>query len=80
MTTKSKSKAEDDRKLEAAPDRVTKAHGGQLVEAISFDQLEPMNDPNCKHEKLVRDESETDFNAFTCANTRCNEVFLFDKQ
>lgn len=78
--TRSKSKAEDDRKLEGAPDRVTKTHGGRLVEAVAPEDLESFNDATCKHEKLVRDESETDFNAFLCANPQCSEVFLYDKQ
>lgn len=77
--TKSKSRAEDDRRLEGAVDRVTKRHGGQVVESISTDELESFNDANCTHEKRVPDPSETDFDAYTCANPLCNEVFLYDK-
>lgn len=77
--TKSTSRAEDERRGEERPDRVTKTHGGQVVEAISLDELESVNDAECKHEKLVRDESETDFLAFVCANPKCSEVVLFNK-
>lgn len=54
-------------------------HGGELVEAVAPEELESVNDAECKHEKLVRDETETDFNAFVCANPNCGVVVLFDK-
>lgn len=75
--TKSKSKAEDERREPES--RVNKVHGGKLVEAVAPEDLESMNDADCKHEKLIRDASETDFNAFMCANPNCNEVMLYDK-
>lgn len=78
--TKSESRQEDDRRSEASPDRVTKVHGGQVAESISVDELESFNDADCKHEKLVRDPSETEFNAFICANPNCSEVVLFNKK
>jgi hypothetical protein len=73
--TKSNSREED----KEIPSRVDKVHGGEIVEAVSPDELESFNDADCKHEKLVRDESETDFKAFMCANPLCNEVMLYDK-
>lgn len=76
---RSKSKAEDSRRRDEAPDRVTKEHGGELVEAISEEELSLVNDPKCKHVKLVRDPSEKDFNAFICSNADCGVVVLFDK-
>lgn len=78
--TKSNSVQEDERRESESPSRVTKVHGGQTVESISPENLESFNDSECKHEKLVRDESETDFVAFMCANPLCNEVMLYDKE
>lgn len=78
--TRSKSTQEDARREEAGvQSRVTKTHGGELVEAIAPEDLESFNDADCKHEKLIRDPSETDFNAFACANPKCNEVVLYNK-
>lgn len=57
----------------------SKKHGGDLVEAISVDELEPMNEPDCKHEMMQRDFTETDYLAFVCANEKCGLVKLFDK-
>lgn len=76
---RSKSKSEDTERLKGAQDRVSKEHGGVLVEAVAPEDLESFNDANCKHENLVRDPTETEWNAFTCANEKCNEVVLFDK-
>lgn len=77
---KSTSPQEDSRRSEVTPDKVSKTHGGTLVEAVSVEDLESFNDADCKHERLLRDESETEFIAFTCANPKCNEVVLFDKE
>lgn len=77
--TKSKSKEEDAKREKTEPTRMGKVHGGKVVETISPDQLESFNDANCKHELLVRDETETDFNAFACANPACNEIVLYDR-
>jgi hypothetical protein len=77
--TRSKSRAEDDDKLKGAPDKVTAKHGGKVVEAISEDELISVHDSECKHKNLVRDPSETEFNAFMCANPNCAVVVLFDK-
>lgn len=79
MTKRSSSKQEDQRREEQAPNRITKLHGGELVEAIAPEELESFNDADCKHNTLVRDASETEYNAFICANPKCNEVVLFDK-
>ena len=76
---KSDSVQEDERREQATPSRMSKAHGGSTVESIAPEELEPMNDADCKHEKLIRDETETEFNAFVCANEKCNEVVLFKK-
>lgn len=72
---KSKSKEED----KDISSRVDKTHGGEIVESVAPQDLESFNDADCKHKKLIRDETETDFNAFMCANTLCNEVMLYDK-
>jgi hypothetical protein len=77
--TRSKDSQEDERREAGAPSRVTKTHGGQTVESIAPEDLESLNDAECKHEKLVRDETETDYNAFVCANPKCSEVVLFSK-
>lgn len=77
--TKSNSRSEDDARNESASNRVDKTHGGEVVEAIAPEEVELMNDPECKHVELVRDESETDFNGFICANPRCGIVVLFEK-
>lgn len=76
MTTNKSNSKEDDKDQ---PSRVDKTHGGELVEAIAPGELESFNDADCKHEKLIRDETEKDFNAFLCANPLCNEVFMYDK-
>lgn len=77
--SRSKSKSEDAERAKASRGRVDTEHGGELVEAIAPEELESFNDADCKHEQLIRDESETEFNAFFCANPKCNEVVLFDK-
>lgn len=77
--TRSKSRSEDKARNEERPDKVTRDHGGELVEAIAPEELELMNQPECKHTTLVRDASETEFNAFICANPNCGVVVLFDK-
>lgn len=77
--TKSSSRQEDEARESEKPGRFQKAHGGELVESISEDELELMNEPECIHETLIRDESETDFNGFICANPKCGIVVLFDK-
>lgn len=76
---KSTSAAEDERREQATPSRMSKTHGGQTVESIAPEDLESFNDAECKHEKLIRDDTETEWNAFICANPKCNEVVLFDK-
>lgn len=80
MTKASNSKQEDERREKEAPTRMGKTHGGELVEAVSREELESFNDADCKHERLVRDPSETEFNAFVCTNPKCNEVVLFGKE
>lgn len=59
--------------------RVDETHGGELLEAVAPEDLESFNDANCKHVTLVRDASETEFNAFMCANPDCNIIVLYDK-
>lgn len=78
--TRSKSSEEDAKRAETTKGRVDSTHGGQVVEAIAPEDLELMNDPDCKHELLVRDPSETEFNAFVCANPDCGIVAIYDKQ
>jgi hypothetical protein len=76
---KSNSKSEDEEKAKQSKGRVDLTHGGELVEAISPDDLISVHDSSCKHKTLVRDPSETEFNAFICANPDCGEVMLYDK-
>ena len=76
---RSTSSQEDQRREEAIPSRMSKTHGGVVVESIAPEDLESFNDAECKHERLIRDESETEWNAFVCANDKCNEVVLFNK-
>lgn len=78
--TKSNSKQEDERRDKEAPNRVSKIHGGKLVEAISPEDLESFNDTECKHVTLIRDPSETEFIAFICSNPKCSEVVLYNKE
>ena len=77
--TRSNSKQEDERREKAEPTRISRIHGGEVVESVAPEELESFNDANCKHELLVRDESETEFNAFICANEACNEVVVYNK-
>ena len=77
--TRNKTRGEDVESLKKSPDKVTAKHGGKVVETISEDELISVQDSNCKHEKLVRDPSEDEFNAFMCANPNCGVVVLFDK-
>lgn len=78
MTEKRNQSREDDKRQEPMS-RVNKTHGGVLVESIATEDLESVNDANCKHEKLVRDTSETQFIGFVCSNPDCSEVVLFNK-
>lgn len=78
--SKSKSRAEDEQRAKTSKGRVESTHGGELVEAITPEELVSVHDSNCKHEKLIKDETEIDFNAFICANQNCGEVFLYDKE
>lgn len=78
-TNRSSSPEEDARREERNQSRVNRVHGGQIVEAISEEELELMNDPYCKHPNMVRDPTETDFNAFICDNPKCGEVAIVDK-
>ena len=64
---------------EEKPSRVDTTHGGELVEAISKEDLVSVNDANCTHEKAIRLEDDGDFMVFGCANPHCNEVVLYNK-
>lgn len=70
---------EDAKRDERNQSRVNRTHGGNLLEAVAPEELEPMNDPNCPHTDIVRDETETDFIAWMCANPKCGVVVLYDK-
>ena len=70
---------EDERREQAVPSRMSKAHGGQTVESVAPEDLESFNDADCPHERLIRDDTELDYIAFTCANLKCNEVVIFSK-
>lgn len=60
--------------------RVSKSHGGELVEAISVDDLELMNDPDCKHETMIPDPTEDLGTAYVCANPKCGIVAIYNKE
>lgn len=64
---------------EMGASRVSKSHGGELVEAISTDDLEVMNDPECTHEVMLPDESEDLGSAYVCANPKCGIVAIYNK-
>lgn len=70
---------EDAKRDERNQSRVNRSHGGNMVEAIAPEELEPMNEPNCPHTTATRDHSETDFIAFVCDNPKCGLVVLYDK-
>ncbi len=59
--------------------RTDRVHGGEMVEMVTYDSLEAMNDADCKHPELIRDPDDGDWNAFHCSNNKCNEIFLFPK-
>lgn len=69
----------DEYQEELGASRVNKAHGGELVEAISPDDLELMNDPECKHKTMVLDPTETLGTAYVCANPKCGIVAIYNK-
>ncbi len=78
--TKSNSRQEDEQRSKETQGRVETVHGGTLVEGISPEELIPVNDADCKHEKVVPDPTEEDFDAYMCANEKCGVVLLYDKQ
>lgn len=78
--TRSKSREEDHARGQNAKGRVESTHGGETVEAIAPEELVRVNDPDCKHERMVRDSSETEFNAFKCDNPDCGIIALYDKE
>lgn len=59
--------------------RLDQEHGGKMVEAVKPEDLVSFNDADCKHENKIPDPSETEFDAYLCANTKCNEVFIYAK-
>lgn len=69
----------DEYQEELGASRLNKQHGGELVEAISPDDLEVMNDPECKHENMVLDPTETLGTAYVCANPKCGIVAIYNK-
>jgi len=77
--TKNKTRREDSESLKSQPDKVTAKHGGKVVETVSKDELISVNDSDCKHKNLVRDPSETEWNAFMCDNPNCAIIVIFDR-
>lgn len=77
---KSTSREEDDRRFKGTRGRVDTSHGGEIVEAVSPEELHSFNDADCKHEKVIPDPTEVDFDAYLCANEKCSVVLLYDKQ
>ena len=59
--------------------RVNKIHGGELVEAISTEDLVTVSDPDCKHETMILDPTETLGTAYVCANRKCGIVAIYNK-
>lgn len=72
MNNKEQSKQTEKWKL-----RVERTHGGENVEEIEKPEL--INEPDCPHENMTRDLTETDFIAFVCDNPKCGIVKLFNK-
>lgn len=77
--TRSSSPEEDAVREERNQSRVNRVHGGQVVESIAPEEIELMNEPDCKHPNMVRDPTETDFNAFMCDNPKCGVVAIVEK-
>lgn len=69
----------DEYQEEIGASRVNKIHGGELVEAISTDDLVTVSDPECKHETMVLDPTETLGTAYVCANPKCGIVAIYNK-
>lgn len=76
MASKNKERAKNDKEGKFYVDH------GQLVERISRDELELVNDPECKHPHLVlddTDEDSDDFQVFKCQNKKCGILIVVDK-
>lgn len=69
----------DEYQEELGASRLNKQHGGELVEAISPEDLVLMNDPECKHETMIPDPTETLGTAYVCANPKCGIVAIYNK-
>ena len=67
----------DQYKEEIGASRINKVHGGELVEAISVEGLVLMNDPECKHETMIPDPTETLGTAYVCATPKCGIVAIY---
>lgn len=68
--------AKDQEKAEAGIGRVDRAHGGELVELIMPEHIQPDYDTACKHTTKSLDNSG-DFDEVTCDN--CPMVWVFPK-
>lgn len=66
----------DKAKDEAGLSRVDRVHGGQIVELIMPEQIQPEYNTGCKHLNKTLDNSG-DFDEVTCND--CPMVWVFDK-
>lgn len=72
-----KQRQESDKlKDEAGLSRVDRIHGGEVVDLIQPEQIQPDYDVECKHVNKSLDNSG-DFDEVTCNN--CPMVWVFDK-
>lgn len=66
----------DSQKDEAGLSRVSRVHGGELVELVMPEQIQPDYDVQCQHTNKTLNNSG-DFDEVTCND--CPMVWVFDK-
>lgn len=66
----------DEQKAEAGISRVERIHGGEVVDLIQPENIQPDYDTGCTHESKSLDNSG-DFDEVTCNN--CPMVWVFAK-
>lgn len=67
---------EDKARDEAGQSRVDKVHGGEVVELIMPENIQPDYDTKCQHKRRELDESETAFDSVICLD--CPMVWNYD--
>lgn len=71
-----KKQESDEQKVEAGISRVDRVHGGEVVELIMPEHIQPEYDVGCKH-KTKQLDNTGDFDEVTCND--CPMVWVFDK-